>query len=139
MQPNNVMPVIAGTGMSEDCLVLNIWTTNTTALKPVMFWIHGGALSVGSIFQTWFNGSALATKDVVIVSANYRLGTFGFLYGEREYAPGNVGFYDQLLALKWVRENIHSFGGDRDQITIFGESAGSWSVSAHILSPLSKG
>ncbi|CAG2111401.1 unnamed protein product [Medioppia subpectinata] len=70
MQPNNVMPVIAGTGMSEDCLVLNIWTTNTTALKPVMFWIHGGALSVGSIFQTWFNGSALATKDVVIVSAN---------------------------------------------------------------------
>ncbi|CAG2183689.1 unnamed protein product, partial [Oppiella nova] len=62
-----------------------------------------------------------------------------FLYGGREDAPGNVGFYDQLLALKWVRDNIHAFGGDRDQITIFGESAGSWSVSAHILSPLSKG
>ncbi|CAG2119961.1 unnamed protein product, partial [Medioppia subpectinata] len=124
---------------SEDCLVLNIWTTNVKELKPVMFWIYGGGLTMGSIFQEWYNGSALATKDVVVVSVNYRLGAFGFLYGDREDAPGNVGFYDQLLALKWVRENIQSFGGDRDQITIFGESAGSWSVSAHILSPLSKG
>ncbi|CAG2102395.1 unnamed protein product [Medioppia subpectinata] len=124
---------------SEDCLVLNIWTPNTTALKPVMFWIYGGGLTMGSIFQEWYNGSALATNDVVVVSVNYRLGPFGFLYGDREDAPGNVGLYDQLLALKWVRENAHTFGGDRDQITIFGESAGSWSVSAHILSPLSKG
>ncbi|CAG2111665.1 unnamed protein product, partial [Medioppia subpectinata] len=108
-------------------------------LKPVMFWIHGGSLNMGSIFLDWFNGSVLATHDVVVVSVNYRLGPFGFLYGDREDAPGNVGLYDQLLGLKWVRENIHSFGGDRDQITIFGESAGSWSVSAHILSPLSKG
>ncbi|CAG2105294.1 unnamed protein product [Medioppia subpectinata] len=139
MQPSTFIPIIPGTGMSEDCLVLNIWTTNTTALKPVMFWIHGGGLNIGTIFQTWFNGSVLATNDVVVVSVNYRLGQFGFLYGDREDAPGNVGFYDQLLALKWVKENIYSFGGDRDQITIFGQSAGSWSVSAHILSPLSKG
>ncbi|CAG2121276.1 unnamed protein product, partial [Medioppia subpectinata] len=125
--------------LSEDCLVLNIWTTNTTALKPVMFWIYGGGLVTGSIFQELYNGSALATNDVVVVSVNYRLGPFGFLYGDREDAPGNVGFYDQLLGMKWVRENIHSFGGDRDRITIFGESSGSWSVSAHILSPLSKG
>ncbi|CAG2114545.1 unnamed protein product [Medioppia subpectinata] len=104
-----------------------------------MFWIHGGGLTAGSAFQEWYNGSALATREVVVVSVNYRLGLFGFLYGDREDAPGNVGFYDQLLALKWVKENIHSFGGDRDQITIFGESAGGWSVSAHILSPLSKG
>ncbi|CAG2102396.1 unnamed protein product [Medioppia subpectinata] len=124
--------------LSEDCLVLNIWTTNTTALKPVMFWIYGGGLAAGSIYQPEYNGSVLATNDVVVVSVNYRLGAFGFLYGDREDAPGNVGFYDQLLGMKWVRENIHSFGGDRDRITIFGESSGSESVSAHILSPLSK-
>ncbi|CAG2105293.1 unnamed protein product [Medioppia subpectinata] len=139
IQPVHIMPIIPSTGMSEDCLVLNIWTTNTTALKPVMFWIYGGALNIGTIFQEWYNGSALATRDVVVVSVNYRVGPFGFLYGDREDAPGNVGFYDQLLGLKWVRENIHLFGGDKNQITIFGESAGSWSVSAHILSPLSKG
>ncbi|CAG2108636.1 unnamed protein product [Medioppia subpectinata] len=132
---------------SEDCLTLNVWTPMNKAdkespvdqLKPVMFWIYGGAFSVGSIYQPIYNGSVLATHDVVIITANYRLGQLGFLYGDREDAPGNAGFYDQLLALKWVRENAEQFGGDRDRITIFGESAGSWSVSAHILSPLSKG
>ncbi|CAG2113622.1 unnamed protein product [Medioppia subpectinata] len=129
---------------SEDCLVLNIWTptlptdnTSKTPLKPVMFWLYGGGLSIGTIDM--YNGGPLASHGVVFVAPNYRVNHFGFLYGDREDAPGNVGFYDQLLALKWVRENIHKFGGDRDQITIFGESAGSWSVSAHILSPLSKG
>ncbi|CAG2114908.1 unnamed protein product, partial [Medioppia subpectinata] len=132
---------------SEDCLVLNVWTPKTptgdrqkAALKPVMFWIHGGALITGSSFQWQYNGTALATNDVVIVSVNYRLGPFGFLYGDREDAPGNVGLYDMLFALNWVRENVHSFGGDRDQITIFGESAGTWAgASTLILSPLSKG
>ncbi|CAG2171427.1 unnamed protein product [Oppiella nova] len=104
-----------------------------------MFSIYGGALNIGSIFQDIYNASVLATNDVVVVSVNYRVGPLGFLYGGDETAPGNVDFYDQLLALKWVRDNIHAFGGDRDEITIFGESAGSWSVSAHILSPLSKG
>ncbi|CAG2119446.1 unnamed protein product, partial [Medioppia subpectinata] len=126
---------------SEDCLVLNIWTpnagnnnTNKSQLKPIMFYIHGGGLTMGSIFyMPIVNGSVLATHDVMIVTVNYRLGNFGWLYGDREDAPGNVGFYDQLLALKWVRENAHKFGGDRDRITIFGMSAGSWSVSAHIL------
>ncbi|CAG2119250.1 unnamed protein product, partial [Medioppia subpectinata] len=129
---------------SEDCLVLNIWTpktgnnnTNKSQLKPIMFYIYGGGLSTGSIDK--FNGGPLASHGVVFVAANYRLGHLGFLYGDREDAPGNVGLYDQLLALKWVRENAEQFGGDRDQITIFGGSAGSWSVSAHILSPLSKG
>ncbi|CAG2112560.1 unnamed protein product, partial [Medioppia subpectinata] len=141
--------VLTGNEMiSEDCLVLNIWTPNVdnnddnhqkVGLKPVMFWIYGGALSTGSIFMDKFNGSVLSTNDVVVVTVNYRVGPLGFLYGGDETAPGNAGFYDQLLALKWVRENIHLFGGDRDQMTIFGESAGSWSVSAHILSPLSKG
>ncbi|CAG2181086.1 unnamed protein product, partial [Oppiella nova] len=94
---------------------------------------------MGSIFHKLINGSVLATNDVVIVSVNYRLGQLGFLYGGDQAAPGNLGFYDQLLGLKWVRDNIHEFGGDKDQITIFGVSAGGWSVSAHLLSPLSKG
>ncbi|CAG2162481.1 unnamed protein product, partial [Oppiella nova] len=82
---------------------------------------------------------SLAAHDVVVVTTNYRLGVFGFLYGGEDTAPGNVGLFDQQMALKWVRDNIHAFGGDRDQITIFGESAGSVSVSTHILSPQSKG
>ena len=94
--------------MSEDCLVLNIWSPkpkhqNTTqVLKPVMFWIHGGAFTIGSSFQPGYNGSALATNDVVVVTINYRLGPLGFLYANDTSAPGNVAFYDQLLALKWV-------------------------------------
>ncbi|XP_054166232.1 cholinesterase-like [Oppia nitens] len=140
--------IFGGLALNEDCLVLNVWSPNgnnantgdNNQLKPVMFWIYGGGLSMGSIFQNIYNASALAASgDVVIVAANYRLGTLDFLYGADNSAPGNVGLYDQLLALKWVRDNVHAFGGDRDQITIFGESAGSWSVSAHILSPLSRG
>ncbi|CAG2169387.1 unnamed protein product, partial [Oppiella nova] len=145
--PDIVKQFIGNLTLSEDCLVLNVWTphirSNTSSkdspLKPVMFWIHGGALALGSSFQWQYNGSALAAHDVVVVSMNYRLDKFGFLYGGDETAPGNLGFYDQLLALKWVRENIHKFGGDRDQITIFGQSAGGWSVSAQLFSPLSKG
>ncbi|CAG2169405.1 unnamed protein product [Oppiella nova] len=145
----NLTPSFGKLTLSEDCLVLNIWTPNVgnndesteaPALKPVMFWIHGGGLVNGSIFQMPpYNGIDLAAYNVVVVSTNYRLGPFGFLYGDREDAPGNVGFYDQLLAIKWVRENIRQFGGDRGRITIFGESAGSRSVSSQILSPLSKG
>ena len=129
--------------LSEDCLFLNIWTqssnSNSSQLKPVMFWIYGGGLSIGSIFQSIYNGSIYASQDVVFVSTNYRLGHLGFTYGGDSTAPGNVGFYDQVLALKWVRDNIHLFGGDKEQITIFGESAGSWSASVHLISPESKG
>ncbi|CAG2168636.1 unnamed protein product [Oppiella nova] len=132
---------------SEDCLALNIWTPNVDnnndtkdqQLKPVMYYLYGGALSMGSIFKDMYSGSVLATNDVVIVSVNYRVGQLGFLYGGDQTAPGNIGFYDKLLGLKWVRENIHLFGGDKDEITIFGGSGGSWAVSAHVLSPLSKG
>ena len=92
---------------SEDCLFLNIWSPQSSGqsskLKPVMFWIHGGGLVLGSIFDPKHNGSVLATKDIVFVSTNYRLGPFGFLYGDHPSAPGNVAFYDQILALKWVR------------------------------------
>ena len=125
--------------MNEDCLFLNIWSSNLQTLKPVLFWIHGGAFIMGSSFSESINGSALATYHVVIVTINYRLGLFGFLYGGSEDAPGNAGLYDQLLALKWINENIKSFGGDPDQITISGESAGAISVGLHLLSDMSKG
>ncbi len=88
---------------TEDCLLLNIWcpsSHNSSDLKPVMFFIHGGGLHSGSAIG--LNGSVLATYDVVIVTINYRLGPFGFLYGGSESAPGNVGFFDQNMALKWV-------------------------------------
>ncbi|XP_054168275.1 cholinesterase-like [Oppia nitens] len=124
--------------VSEDCLVLNIWapvvssggqfSTNTKNLKPVMV-----------LMLPIYNGSILATHDVIIVTVNSRVDVFGFLYTNDPSAPGNVGIYDQQLALKWVKQNIHNFGGNNNQITIFGESSGSWSVSLHILSPLSKG
>ncbi|CAG2120014.1 unnamed protein product [Medioppia subpectinata] len=101
-------PFFPNVTTSEDCLVLNIWTpnagnnnTNKSQLKPIMFHIHGGALTMGSIFAPPIT-NVLAIHDVVYVSTQYRLGQLGFLYGDWEDAPGNVGFYDQLLALKWV-------------------------------------
>ena len=92
--------------MSEDCLVLNIWTkvspVNSVELKPVMFWIYGGALTGGSIYEPNYFGGLLASYDVVLVAPNYRVGAFGFLYANDSTTPGNVGFYDQNLALEWV-------------------------------------
>jgi len=115
---------------SEDCLSLNIWTPATDSEKrPVMFWIHGGAFMMGGGTDPTYDGSVLALRgDIVIVTINYRLGSFGFLYSKG--IPPNVGSQDQIMALKWVHENIGSFGGDPANITIFGESAGGYSVLA---------
>ena len=91
---------------NEDCLSLNVLSPqsnhNLSALKPVMFWIYGGAYTTGSIFLDYLDNKVLAIYDVVVVSVNYRLGPFGWLYGGEESAPGNLGLFDQLLALKWV-------------------------------------
>lgn len=97
-------PLLGLNLMSEDCLVLNIWTAESAnnSLKPVMYWIHGGNLEFGTIFHPLYNGSVLATQGVVFVAPNYRVGKFGFLYGGDDSAPGNAGLYDQLLALEWV-------------------------------------
>jgi len=115
---------------SEDCLSLNIWTPAADGGKrPVMFWIHGGAFMMGGGTDPMYDGSALALRgDIVVVTINYRLGSFGFLFSKG--IPPNLGSQDQLMALKWVNENIGSFGGDPANITIFGESAGGYSVLA---------
>ena len=134
---------------SEDCLFLNIWQpknttklTSSSSLLPVMVWIHGGAFQSGTIFSTIYDGQHLAHQgQVIVVSIAYRLGPLGFLYFARDnhhhpLVPGNLGLHDQILALKWIQNNIINFGGDPTKVTIFGESAGSMSVGALLLSPL---
>lgn len=133
--------------MSEDCLTLNIWTPAVSASEklPVMVWIYGGGLLNGSASTPLYAGDQLAKRGVIVVTFNYRLGVFGFLSHpdlnrETQHgASGNYGFLDQVAALNWVRRNIAAFGGDPDQVTIFGQSSGSMSVSALIASPLAKG
>ncbi|XP_054856550.1 fatty acyl-CoA hydrolase precursor, medium chain-like [Eublepharis macularius] len=123
---------------SEDCLYLNIYTPNTKAQLPVMVWIHGGGLTFGGTFM--YDGSALsAYEDVVVVMIQYRLGLLGFFSTGSVEARGNWGLLDQIAALQWVQKNIKQFGGDPQSVTIFGESAGAFSVDAQVLSPLSKG
>jgi len=131
---------------SEDCLYLNVWSPGADGGKrPVMVWIHGGSFAFGSGSSPMYDGASFAEKgDVVVVTVNYRLGVFGFLdlsaYGGEDYADsGNCGMLDQVAALRWVRENIEAFGGDPDNVTIFGESAGSVSVSALLAMPAARG
>ena len=100
-----------------------------------MVWIHGGGFQVGAGTTDFYGPNLLVDKDVVIVSINYRLGVLGFLSTGDDVIPGNIGMWDQVLALKWVQRNIKAFGGDPDNVTIFGESAGGMSVSYLLLSP----
>jgi para-nitrobenzyl esterase len=135
----------SATTMSEDCLYLNVYTaaSSPTATQPVMVWIHGGAWTsgAGAIYQ----GEDLARKGVVVVTVNYRLGVFGFLAHPEltkestHQSSGNYALLDQIAALRWVAANIAAFGGDPSRVTIFGESAGSWSVHNLVGSPLAKG
>jgi len=129
----------------EDCLYLNVWTPACDDHKrPVMVWIHGGGLGLGSASQPLYDGQQLARRDVVVVTINYRLGALGFLNlnevtNGRIPSNGNEGFLDQVASLEWVRDNIANFGGDPDNVTIFGESAGSWSVSMLLAMPCAEG
>ena len=124
---------------NEDCLFLNIETPSTEGSdRPVLFWIHGGGLTTGSAND--YNGSMLAKQgDVVVVTINYRLGLFGFLdlstLGEEFVGSASNGIRDQILALQWVRDNIQDYGGDSKNVTIFGESAGGYSVLALLAAP----
>ncbi len=139
--------VFRDNGPSEDCLYLNVWTpaASPKAHLPVMVWIYGGGFAAGSASEPRQDGENLAKKGVVVVSFNYRLGVFGFFTSadlakeSGHNASGNYGLLDQVAALEWVRRNIAAFGGDPGQVTIFGESAGSFSVSALMASPLARG
>lgn len=126
---------------SEDCLYLNVYTPNITPLEPlpVMFYIHGGGFIYGSGLKEEFGPEYLIENNVVVVSINYRLGVLGFLNLDIAEASGNMGLKDQVKALEWVQRNIHNFGGDKNNVTIFGTSAGSSSVEYLILSPKAKG
>ena len=134
-------------GVSEDCLYLNVWTTdlNAEAKRPVMVWIHGGGYTAGFGGEERHHGARLAQQGAVVVTLNYRLGVFGFLAHPALAAEspvgssGNYAILDQVAALKWVQRNIARFGGDPSRVTIFGESAGGSSVGALIASPLAKG
>jgi para-nitrobenzyl esterase len=130
---------------SEDCLTLNVWTPDSHARLPVMVWIYGGAFVRGSSANPLFDGTDLARHGVVLVTFNYRLGWLGFfnhpaLAAEVPNAPhGNYGLMDQIAALEWVKHNIAAFGGDPDNVTIFGESAGGMSVNDLMASPRAAG
>jgi para-nitrobenzyl esterase len=129
---------------SEDCLYLNVYTPAVDgARRPVMFWIHGGAFTLGSASQPIYDGGRLAERgDVVVVTINYRLGALGYSYlgAHGDWgASANLGQLDQIAALRWVRENIEAFGGDPRNVTIFGESAGSMAVCTLLAMPAASG
>ena len=132
--------------MSEDSLYLNVWKPAGEIKNcPVLFFIHGGSLTSGSTSYSEYNGEALARKGIIVVNCAYRLGIFGYFASEELAAEspngttGNYGLLDQIAALQWVHDNIAAFGGDPEQITIAGESAGASSVNAVCVSPLAKG
>lgn len=135
---------------SEDCLYLNVWAPaetvgNTNANLPVAMWVHGGAYAAGWGHEITMDGDEWAKRGVILVTINYRLGMLGFLSHPELSAEndngtsGNYGTYDQVAALKWIKENIAQFGGDSNNITVFGQSAGAASIKNLVTSPLSKG
>ena len=134
-----------GPAQSEDCLVLNVFTPGLEGQRPVMVWLHGGGFASGSGSQAGYDGTALAKRgDVVVVTINHRLNVFGYLYleeigGEAFGGSGMAGMLDIELSLKWVRDNIGAFGGDPNNVTIFGESGGGMKVSMLLAMPTSKG
>ncbi|KAM9734998.1 bile salt-activated lipase-like [Menidia menidia] len=144
-----VMPMMTSTRGSEDCLYLNIWVPHGSTVStnlPVMVWIYGGGFlfgdSMGSKFSDThlYGGQEIADRgNVIVVTLGYRVGALGFLSSGDSSMPGNYGLWDQQAAIAWVHRNIQSFGGDPDNITIFGESAGGASVNFQILTPHNKG
>lgn len=146
--PSNGDPGVGPPPMSEDCLTLNVWTPEArgAAALPVMVWIHGGGFNNGSGTAALYDGTNLARRGVVVVTINYRLGRLGFfdhpaLAAERRPGEpaGNYGLMDQIAALEWVRDNAAAFGGDPENVTIFGESAGGAAVTQLMVAPAARG
>jgi para-nitrobenzyl esterase len=131
--------------MSEDCLSLNVWTPANATKAPVFVWIHGGALVNGASREDVYDGARMAAQGVVVVTINYRLGVLGYLAHpelsaeSRKNISGNYGLMDQIEALRWIERNIAAFGGDPDNVTIAGESAGALSVMYLMASPPARG
>jgi carboxylesterase type B len=131
--------------MSEDCLYLNIWTPKKPGRYPVAFYVHGGAFDHGFSSEKEFDGERFCANGVILVTVNYRVGVFGFYADEElrknseENTTGNYGLLDQIMALRWVYDNISAFSGDRHKITVFGQSAGALSAEALCASPLTRG
>ena len=133
--------------VDEDCLTVNVWTpgADPEERRPVLVWVHGGSFTTGTGSIPWYDGSRLAARgDVVVVTFNYRLGALGFLHlgdlgGEAWAGSGNCGLLDQVAALRWVRTNIAAFGGDPEQVTVFGESAGAMSIATLLAMPEAAG
>lgn len=126
---------------SEDCLYLNVYTKSLAPVRPlpILLWIHGGGFYTGSGNSDFYGPEFFMAHDVVLVTFNYRLEVLGFLCLDNEEVPGNAGMKDQVAAMKWVKSNIAAFGGDADNITIFGCSAGAASTSYHLISKMSEG
>jgi para-nitrobenzyl esterase len=147
--PHTEIPEVAATipkqSISEDCLHLNVWTNSLRGKRPVMVWLHGGGFTSGSGSYTMYDGLNLARKhDVVTVTINHRLNSFGFLYladlgGEKYSHASNCGMLDIVAALEWVRDNIAGFGGDPGNVTLFGQSGGAGKVSTLMAMPAAKG
>jgi len=147
--PHTEIPEVAATipkqGISEDCLHLNVWTNSLSGKRPVMVWLHGGGFTSGSGSYSIYDGANMARKhDVVTVTVNHRLNSFGFLYlpevgGEKYAHASNSGMMDIVAALEWVRDNISNFGGDPKNVTIFGQSGGAGKVSTLLAMPSAKG
>ncbi|XP_011297876.1 uncharacterized protein [Fopius arisanus] len=143
---NEIFSIDPDNRMTEDCLYLNVYTVETryhasksSKKYPVMVWIHGGGFYSGTSHSSLYSPKFLLDHDIVLVTMNYRIEAFGFLSTADSAAYGNQGLKDQVQSLRWVQENIAAFGGDPDNVTIFGESAGAVSVHHLIMSPLTRG
>lgn len=137
-QRNDFDPRLPRTG-KEDALVLNVYSPNLEGRLPVMVFIHGGGFFSGSGSKLVYGPELFMDKNVILVTINYRLSVLGGLFLDGDKVCGNQGMRDQVLALRWIQDNIHLFGGDKSKVTIFGESAGAMSVMNHIFSPMSAG